>query len=117
MVGADSVPKKLGSSEPIYIGTTSDTINVTSFIADYQNKTVDDFIVEPYTFTSYFYGNLGDMQIWVKNQQDISSSASGTFSKSYDSSTGILKVSPSSVAARVSKSYGTCNISYKIYYK
>lgn len=107
--------KKLGSGELTYIGITSSTINVTSVVADYQNKTVDDFVVEPYSFSANFYGNLGDMKIWVNNQQDISASGGGTFSKSYNPSTGILTVSPSSVTARSSKSYGICYMSYKVY--
>ena len=117
VVGADSVPKKLGSGELTYIGTASSSIDVTSVISDYKNKTVDDFIVEPYSFSEYFYANLGDMNVWVNNNQDASGSGGANFSKSYNADTGVLTVSPSSVTARASKSYGICNISYKIYCK
>lgn len=117
--GADSVPKKLGSdnSELKYIGTTNSTINVTNIIPDYKNKTADDFIAEPNTLNASFYANLGDMKIWVNQEKDASSNANAVFSKSYNANTGILTVSPSSITAKNSKSYGSCSVVYKIYCK
>ena len=116
--GADSVLNfSKGGTELIYVGTTSSTINVTSKISNYQSKTVNDFIVEMNNCTTNFYGNLGDMKIWVRNETDVSASGGATFSKSYNSSTGILTVSPNSVIARNSKSYGITYFAYKVYCK
>ena len=106
-----------GGTELVYVGTTGSTINVTSVISDYQSKTVDDFIVEMNNCATNFYDNLGDMKIWVRNETDVSASGGATFSKSYNSSTGILTVSPSSVIARNSKSYGITYFVYKVYCK
>lgn len=81
MVGADSVPKKLGNGvTDLGIGTSFD---VTSITSNYQKLTINDFVVEINSFSvtssSYYKGTSN---CWPAGYY--------TFVKSYNASTGIL---------------------------
>lgn len=94
-VGADSVPKKLGS-EIIYLGTgTSFDIKKLYPEVDYSKLTTNNFFIEAQSFDT---GNNGatssTLAMYTRQKGYYTASA-----KSYNSSTGILTVTKATVKA------------------
>lgn len=91
--GADTVLKKLGNGTVIYLGE-GNTYNISEIYDDYQNLTKDNFIVEAQSHSGSI-SHSSDIEV-------TSLYGSYELSKTYDPSTGVLKVK-----VGVSGGYGT----------